>query len=79
VTEEWKVSRGGRHWFARFEPDAWVLVGLVRNDWPDDGVITIEHVAPHGCYDANLDLSVDGHLIERWEWRPGDQEPTKIE
>ena len=35
--------------------------------------------SPHGFYDADSGLSVDGHLIERWEWRPGDSEPVRIE
>jgi hypothetical protein len=38
----------------------------------DDGIITIEHQHPHGFYDAERDLSVDGYLVERWEWGAGD-------
>jgi hypothetical protein len=70
MTDEWKISRGGREWWTGSEPNAWVLAELLRRRWPDDGVITVEHSTPHGFYDAERGLSVDGYLIERWGSNP---------
>jgi hypothetical protein len=78
MTGEWKIGLGGREWWTRAEPDARVLAGLLRQRWPE-AVVALEHSSPHGFYDADSGLSVDGHRIERWEWRPGESEPVRIE
>ncbi len=78
MSGDWKISRGGREWWTWGQPDAWRLANLLRDRWPHDGVIAIEHSTLHGFYDAERGVSVDGHLIERWEWRPGYPEPMKI-
>lgn len=79
MTGEWQISRGGREWWTRSEPNAWLLAELLRRRWPEDGIIAIEHSTPHGFYDAERGLSVDGHLVERWEWRPGHSAPIEVE